>query len=164
MRKIIIHSVSILLMTTWGYAMAISDFGKVCLFSAISGVITLDGKPVANARLVRTANRDSAKTDETTTDKDGHFSLPVMFERTVTKYLPQEFVVKQDILVYYKDAKYDMWSGVKRKPEENTESRGKPLVVKCELSQEKKFKQVNNSPIISLCEWEAEPDIINTGF
>lgn len=144
--------------------MAVSDLGKVCLFSGISGVITLDGKPVANARVVRTANRDGAMTDETVTDNKGHFNFPAVYERTVTKYLPQEFVVKQDISVYYQNKKYDMWSGVKRRPDENTESRGAPLIVKCELNQEKKFKQVNNSPIISLCTWEAEPDIIDTGF
>lgn len=144
--------------------MAVSDLGKVCLFSGISGVITLNGKPVANAKLVRTADRDGVMTDETTTDVNGYFSMPAVFERTITKYLPQEFVAAQKIFVYVDGMKYKMWSGVKRKPFENAESRGEPLVVKCELSSDEKFKQVDNSPIFSLCEWEAEPDTIDTGF
>lgn len=54
---------------------------------------------------------------------------------------------------------YRLWSGVKRRPDENTESRGTPLIVKCELNQDDdQLKIVNGSPIFSLCTWEAEPD------
>ena len=147
----------ILLLLLGGTAVGLSDLGKVCLFSAISGVITQDGKPVANARLVRTANRRGKK-DETTTDAEGYFSLPAMYERTITKYLPQEFSVGQLITVEYLNKNYELWSGVKGKPEENAESRGKPLVVQCDLNNEKKLKEVNSSPIISKCTWEAKPD------
>ena len=41
------------------------DIGKVCLFSAMSGVITLDGKPVAGALLKRTVDHQKPKSDET---------------------------------------------------------------------------------------------------
>lgn len=138
--------------------MSLGDVGKVCLFSAISGVITLDGVPAANARLVRTGDRDGAKTDETTTDENGYFEFPVMLERTITKLLPQEFVASQKIFVYYHDKKYEMWDGIKRTSEENTESRGKPLIVTCELNSEEKGIVVNGSPIHSLCTWDVEPD------
>jgi hypothetical protein len=158
MKKRMFYSISALALLLGVSVMGISDVGKVCLFSAMSGVITLDGKPVANARLVRTADRDGAKTDETTTDNNGNFKFPAVFERTITKYLPQEFVVKQVIQVQYQGKEYAMWSGVKRKPEENAESSGKPLVVKCELNQEKQFKQVDYTPIISLCTWDVESD------
>lgn len=144
--------------------MTLTDAGKVCLFSKISGVIKLDGKPVPNARLVRIANRSGEKTDEAVTDAHGFFEFPAVFERTITKFLPQEFVVKQEIFVHYNQKKYEIWAGVKRKPEENAESRGKALIVECELNSEKKFIQVNNSPIISLCTWDVEPDVIDTGF
>jgi hypothetical protein len=163
-KKYISIIVLVLSILVGAQAMAVGDLGKVCLFSGISGVITLDGKPVANARLVRTADRDGAMTDETTTDENGHFSMPPVFERTITKYLPQEFVASQEIYVYVDGMKYKMWSGVKRKAYENAESRGKPLIVTCELSGEEQFKQVDNSPIFSLCEWEAEADKIDTGF
>lgn len=138
--------------------MTLGDIGKVCLFSAISGVITLDGKPVANARLVRTGDRDGPKIDETMTDSQGNFAFPAMHERTIAKFLPQEFVASQKIIVHYDNKQYEMWSAVKRQPEENVESRGKPLVVKCELNAEQQLIIVNGSPIHSLCVWDVEAD------
>jgi hypothetical protein len=140
------------------FAMAMSDVGKVCLFSAISGVITLDGMPVTSARLVRIGDRDGAKTDETTTDENGYFEFPAMLERTITKFLPMEFVASQEIIVHYNNQEYSIWRAVKRNPAENTESRGKPFIVKCELSGEETHLRVNNSPIFTLCSWDVEPD------
>lgn len=138
--------------------MSIQDVGKVCLFSAMSGVITLDGKPVTNALLKRTVKLSKPKTDETRTDNNGHFEFPAAFERTITKFLPQEFVASQKIIVYYRDEEYELWTGVKRTPEENAESRGKPLVVQCELGSEENHISVNDGPIFSLCKWDVEPD------
>ena len=146
------------------YAMSLTDVGKVCLFSKMSGVITLNGQPAANAKIVLTVDRNGAKTIEAATDAKGFFEFEAIFERTITKFLPQEFVVKQDIFVSYEGKEYKIWSAVKRQPEENIESRGKLLVVKCELNSERKFVQVNRSPIISLCTWDVEPDVIDTGF
>lgn len=138
--------------------MSVGDIGKVCLFSAISGKITLDGKPVANARLVRTGDRDGPKVDEAVTDANGSFAFPAMNERTITKLLPQEFVASQKIVVTYNNKNYQIWSSVKRNSEENTESRGKPLVVACELNSEEKSIIVDRVPIHTLCVWDVEPD------
>lgn len=138
--------------------MGLGDAGKACLFSKMSGVIRLDGVPVANARLVRTVNLNKDIVDETTTDENGYFEFDAQFVRALTNVLPQEFAAKQVIWVHYKGYEYKMWSGVKRKPEENIESRGKSLVVECELNSEKTVVEVNNSPIISLCTWDVEPD------
>ncbi len=141
------------------YAMSILDAGKVCLFSKISWIITLEGNPVANALLTRTAKLSKDKVDTTQTDENGYFEMPAVFERTITKFLPQEFVAKQVIVVDYNNQKYDIWSGVKRTEEENAESRGNPLIVSCELTQ-KDFDliEVNGSPIFSRCQWDVEPD------
>ena len=144
--------------------MSIMDAGKVCLFSKISGVVTLNGKPVVNAQLTRTASLSKNRTDTARTDENGYFEMPSVFERTITKFLPQEFVAKQVIEVNYDNHQYDIWSGVKRTPEENAESKGQPLQVSCELSSDKTLKQVNNNPIISRCTWAAEPDEMDTGF
>lgn len=139
-------------------AMGLSDVGKVCLFSKMEGVIKLDGKPVLNAKLVRTVNLSKDEVDETITDKNGNFKFEAIVKRKASKLLPQEFSVSQLIYVHYKDKEYRMWSGVKRKPEENSESRGKPLVVTCELSSEEDMVIINNSPIFSLCTWDVEQD------
>lgn len=147
-----------LLAAAGAFAIKLGDIGKVCLFSAMSGTITLNGIPVTNARLVRTGDRDGPIVDETFTDENGYFEFPPMLERTITKLLPQEFVASQKIIVHYHDKKYEMWSSVKRAPEENTESRGKALVVTCELNAEQTFIVINRVPIHSLCSWDVETD------
>lgn len=138
--------------------MGFFDAGRVCLFSGISGTITLEGKPVANARVIRTADKDGPKTDETVTDENGYFSLPPMYERTVTKFLPMEFVVSQKIIVSFEGKNYEIWSSVKRSPEENSESKGKLLAVTCELDSEERSFLVNRVPIHTRCEWDVEID------
>ena len=81
--------------------MVILDTGKVSLFSKISGVVTFEGKLVANALLIRTASLSKDKVDETRTDENSYFEMPAVFERTITKFLPQEFVAKQVIVDHF---------------------------------------------------------------
>ena len=138
--------------------MSIFDFGKVCLFSKMSGVIKLYGAPTAGVKLVRTVDRAKPISDETITDKNGFFEFPAVFERTITKYLPQEFVVAQTIVAHHNNKEYKLWSGVKRSEEENSESKGNSLIVQCELNSEENYLKVNGSPIFSLCTWDVEPD------
>lgn len=138
--------------------MGFFDAGKVCLFSGISGVITKDGKPVANARVVRTADRDGERKDETTTDENGYFELPPMFERTVTKFLPMEFVVLQRIKVVDENGQNEIWRSVKRNSDENTEAKGKKLDVICDLSKDEKGIIVDGVVIHSKCDWDVEID------
>ncbi len=151
-------SVLFLLILLGGTAVGLTDIGKVCLFSAISGVITKDGQPVAHAKLIRTAKKERSHQDEITTDENGHFTFPAMYERSIAKYLPMEFVASQKIMVEYQGQIYKLWSGVKRKEEENTESRGKLLVVKCKLNSEEKDISVDGSIFFTLCTWNVEPD------
>ena len=138
--------------------MSIADAGKVYLFSGMSGVITLDGEPAQNARITRTVDYEKKETDQTTTNEKGEFAFAPVTKRTVAKILPQEFVVGQELIVDYQGKQYQIWNGVKRKPEENVESRGKPLIVTCELNSEEQYIKVNNSPIFSLCKWDVDPD------
>ncbi|MGQ9427623.1 DUF6795 domain-containing protein [Gilvimarinus sp. F26214L] len=144
--------------------MSLSDFGKLCLFSGISGVIKLHGEPVAGARLVRTASLEfSPKRDETTTDENGYFEFPPLYERSISKYLPQEFVAKQDLVAIHEGKEYVVWDGIKRDPSENAESRGNPLVVECNLEADEVHLFVNHGWISSRCTWDVEPDPKITG-
>lgn len=156
--KIVTISILALAISREGLAMSVADIGKVCLFSSMRGVINLNGEPVAHAKVMRTVDLSGAETDETSTDEKGNFKFPAIFKRTLSKHLPQEFSASQLIVVQYQGKEYPLWSAVKRKPEENSESRGKDLVVACELSSEEKMIKVNNSPIFSVCTWDVEPD------
>ena len=144
--------------------MSIFDSAKMCTFSRISGVILQDGQPVAGALVVRETDYERKARDQTHTDKNGRFELDAQFEQSVAKFLPQEFVVGQTILFTANGKEYKIWSGVKRSPEENSESRGKPLVVSCDLNSEKTIITVDNQPFITLCQWDVEPDVTDTGF
>jgi hypothetical protein len=146
------------LTATGGCAMGVTDIGQVCLFSGMTGTITMDGKPVANARLIRMADRDGPKEDETITDEQGRFAFPPMFERTITKFLPMQFSALQRIHVEYKEQRYEIWRSVKMSKEENSESRGNPIVVTCDLNSEEKGIVVDGTVIHTLCEWDIEPD------
>ncbi len=59
---------ALVLIVTGVILMGCKDAGSVCLFSRMSGVITLDGKPVANARLVRTVQLSKKQEDENSSD------------------------------------------------------------------------------------------------
>jgi 5-hydroxyisourate hydrolase-like protein (transthyretin family) len=135
---------------------------KQYLFSTMTGVVNMHGEPAANVRLVRTINYNKDIVDETVTDEKGYFEFPAVHRNNYAgNILPMEFVVSQLIMAHHEGKEYEMWAGVKRKPEENAESRGKPLVVSCELGlEELNYKGVNGSPITSLCTWDAEPDPI----
>lgn len=139
--------------------MSFSDTGKMCTFSEISGVITKDGKPVKNAILTRTTDREKVKTDQAITDENGFFSMPALYERSIAKFLPQEFVVSQTISVKQDNGdEVEIWSGIKRHKEENSESRGKPLVVQCELNSEETTVLVGSESFITRCSWDVISD------
>lgn len=159
-RRYLLAFVLIIIVAQGVSGMSILDAGKVCLFSKISGTITLDGKPAANALVVRTVNLNKDRVDQTTTDGNGYFEMPAVFQRTVTKFLPQEFVATQEVQVILDDNKYLIWDAVKRNPAENSESRGKSLIVTCELNSEESHFVVDRSPMHTRCKWDVEPDPI----
>jgi len=148
-----------LLIFSYGvYAMS----AKPCLFSGMTGVINYEGKPAANVRLLRKI--EGKDIDETITDENGFFEFKVVFKsKSLFDFLPTEFAVQQ-IITAIKDGKeYQIWTGVKRKPEENVESKGKPLVVSCELTlEEENYIKVNGGPFFTLCTWDVEADPVKS--
>lgn len=133
-----------------------------CLFSAISGVITLKGEPVNGAKIRRVVTRPhkaDEKVDFTATDAFGHFEMPSVFDSIfIAKFFPLEFSVAQLIFVEYNGEELKIWDGIKAIPAENAESNGKPLVVTCELSSEDQRVRVGRGAIYSKCIWDVIPD------
>lgn len=142
--------------------MAASHKGKDCLFSAISGTITLNGEPAAGAHVKRTAGKAHVEgefTDDTFTDENGYFAMPAIWERNLlSRVFPMEFVVPQEIVVSYKGEDYNIWISIKRSREENSESLGKPLVVQCELASERRRIWVKGTFFSVMCTWDVEED------
>jgi hypothetical protein len=127
---------------------------KPCLFSGMTGIVNYEGKPAANVRLLRKIEEKDI--DETITDENGYFEFKVIYQKkSLLSFLPMEFVIKQEIIAFKDGIEYEMWFGVKRKREENSESRGKPLVISCELTlEERNHISVNDSPFFTLCTWD----------
>lgn len=136
--------------------------GKDCVFSAISGTITLNGEPAVGAHVNRVAGKAHVEgkfTDETFTNEKGYFSMPAIWERNLlSRILPMEFAVPQKITIDYKGEEYLIWTSVKRSPKENSESQGKPLVVQCELTDEERNFDVDGAFFATLCTWDVEID------
>ena len=153
----------VLLFISFGaYAMSINDIGKQCLFSSFSGAITLNGKPVNGAKIKRVAYRSHTKGDKTdyaTTNEQGEFAMPAVWDRNIVgKFLPMEFAAAQEVFVYFEGQEYQIWNGVKRQKEENTESNGEELNIQCELTSEFIFKSVNGNKFKTRCTWAAKAD------
>ncbi len=152
-KKIIISF--ILLIFSYGvYAMSV----KPCLFSGMTGVVNYEGKPAANVRLLRQI--EGKDVDETITDEKGNFEFKVLYQKkSLFSFLPTEFVIQQRIFAFREGDEYEIWTGVKRRPEENSESQGKPLVVSCELTLEERNNIiVNGSLFFTMCKWDVEED------
>jgi len=156
MTKKIIVSLVLLIFSYGVYAMGI----KQCLFSEMIGVVSFEGKPAAGVKLVRMVDLNKEIYDETVTDEQGNFHFPVIYQSSILrKILPMEFVVLQDITAHFKGEEYEVWHSIKRSPEVNTESRGKPLVVECDLSQaEAEAITVDDVTIFSRCTWDVQAD------
>ena len=162
MTKKIIISLTLLIFSYGVYAMGI----KQCLFSEMTGVVSFEGKPAAGVKLIRMVNYDKDVFDEAVTDELGNFHFPAI-ERTsiLSKILPMEFVVYQSITAHHNTKEVEIWSGVKRTPGKNSESRGKPLIVECNLSQaEVSFISVDGNLVHSRCTWDVEPDPSQADF
>ena len=127
--------------------MGLFDFMKVCLFSEVNGVVTLEGKPVKGAEISRTAEfNDKFYTDKTVTNADGHFHIDAMTTHSINKTLAiVEAVISQELKITYEGKEYIGWRTVKRSYEQNTElGDDKKIQLSCELTDEstKKEKQL----------------------
>jgi 5-hydroxyisourate hydrolase-like protein (transthyretin family) len=147
---------SLLIFSYGVYAMSI----KQCLFSEMTGVVSFEGKPAADVKLVRMVDLNKEVYDETITDQEGNFHFPAIYRSSIlSKVLPMEFVVLQEITAHFQGKEYEIWNSVKRSPAVNTESRGKALIVECNLSQaEAEGIIVDEVAIFSRCNWDVEPD------
>lgn len=145
-------------------AMSIFDTGKACTFSAMSGVILNNGEPVKNALIKRETHWQSKVSDETTTDEKGYFEFPARFERSIAAVLPQEFVVTQKLFVLHEGKSHEIWTGVKRKKEENTETDGGPIVATCNLDHDDKVIFIDRQPFSTKCVWNVTPKKPKSSF
>ena len=142
--------------------MGFFNFAKVCLYSEVSGVVTLHGKPVAGAEIIRKAWWPDEKlhTDNTTTDAQGAFHFAPMFAFSLLRqYIPMETVIEQTMFIRFQGKEYPAWSGAKRDFDlKNEFEDGKPRTLICELTEKpaikgEKFGLRTAHSIETICKW-----------
>ncbi len=135
-----------LMLATQGTAMA-----KMVMFSAVSGKVLQDGKPVAGAvveREFRWSWKSETGTDSTQTDASGAFRFPVI-ERSsfMGSVLPHEPMVRQTILIKHGGKTHKAWMFDKGNYKLDGEL-GKPIVMTCRLEKE----PTHTGDVFGICE------------
>lgn len=134
--------------------MSVFGAGKTCVFSQVDAQLTYNGEPLKNARVIRRWEWNELKEEETLTDDNGRFQFPAVFERSITRFLPVELVIAQGLYVVVDGEEQKFWSNSKRKPEENSEFKGKSISLVCELTNEMKSYRESGSRMRTLCTWD----------
>lgn len=135
-----------LLLATQGTAMA-----KMVMFSAVSGKVLQDGKPVAGAvveREFRWSWKSETGTDSTQTDASGAFRFPVIERSSLMgSVLPHEPFVRQTILIKHGGKTHKAWMFDKGNYKLDGEL-GKPIVMTCRLEKE----PTHTGDVFGICE------------
>ena len=138
-----------------GVAMAFRPF-QICMFSEINAVVTLNGKPVIGAEIVRTSNELDSKvyTEKTTTDEQGKFHFAALWVFSLRNWIPMEPMIEQHITITNQGIEHQGWFGVKNNYGLNDElDDNKPLNLTCELSDEPSLKYQSRGNIKGICKW-----------
>lgn len=126
--------------------------GKMCLFSAVKGVVLDHGQPVEGATIERTykwAWKDQSGGDQTATDARGEFALPTIWGHSLFgSFLPHEPVVDETILIHHAGRTYKAWMYTRGNYEENSELGGRPIVLRCRLEAE----LTHHGQVYGICE------------
>ncbi len=103
----------------------VNAMSEVVIFSAVHGVVTSQGKPVAGATLERETRWTWGKetvNDMATTGADGAFSFPAIKRKMLAgALLPHEPNVFQKITIQHGGKSYQAWSLNKRNYDNNGE-------------------------------------------
>ena len=134
-----------------------SLFGtEVVLFSPMEGVITYEGKPASNAKITRRIiwKGDEGESDTFYTSDNGEFSLPIKKDKVRIPLLG-EFVLTQELSVFYEGQEFFIWFRQKQDLDEYGELGGIPLNFRCELT-EKRIGQEDYIGLFSTsCKWDS---------
>ncbi len=150
MRYTIILTLSLILFSGVE-AMSILGIGKTCVFSAVKLRLLHNGDPVVNTKVYREWDWNSTKSDESVTDDDGYVFFPAVFESSISRLLPIELVITQQLSVKIDGEEKFLWTNAKREPKENVEYAGAKFDVICELNDEEVLIKDYGSLMLTIC-------------
>jgi hypothetical protein len=115
-------------------------FKTFTLFSAVEGIVLLEGRPVEGVEVEQTYYwhwGDKRGTTVVRTDAQGRYQFPVVTGRSITaNLLPHEPVIDQDVNFVYKGKTFRGWFHSKHNYGDMGELPGKPLRLVCDLRDE----------------------------
>jgi len=129
---------------------------EVVIFSPMEGHITLNGNPVANAKIERWLkwkNEDGEK-DYFTTDNQGRFNIPIKKD-IVTLSTVSQFVMAQEIRIYVNGDEHAIWYLSKGSKVEFGELGGKPVNFRCDLKDDLIRVEVDDGLLGTSCKWDS---------
>jgi hypothetical protein len=146
-RRLLIALFGAVLLLAQGNAMA-----KFVIFSALTGKVLQNGKPVSGAVLERTFLwHEEQATDRATTGADGTFSFPRIERGSfLSSLLPSEPLSEQTIMIRYQGKDYKAWYFVKRNYRDNGELDGHPIRMTCRPESEPRLQ----GKVFGICELE----------
>jgi len=134
--------------------MGIFDAGKTCVFSEVKARVTMNGEPVKNTKVIRRWEWNESHEDSASTDENGYVEFPAVYESSVSRLLPIELVIGQQLSTEINGEEISFWSNSKREPEENTEYGGAKFNIVCELSDEEILIEDYGSLMVTMCKKE----------
>ena len=129
---------------------------KVVLFSPMKGTITFKNKAASGAKIERKVSwkDQTGETDTTVSDENGEFELTIL-EETVKLSKISQFVVSQEISVYYHGEKFLIWTMGKSSKNIYGELGGKPVNLTCELTDEDMPHRFDDALLMTVCKWDS---------
>jgi hypothetical protein len=146
-----------------GRSMGLFDFLKVVMASEFNGVVTLEGKPLADVKVTRSVEDEDIITQETTTDANGRFKFDALVKTSLKTLTPLEPVYGQKITIHYDSDSINAFSYVKRNYFNNgefwflDEAEKKvtlPLNFTCEITEEDSVRRVREDGYTGVCVWQ----------
>jgi hypothetical protein len=147
----------------------VKAMGEVVLFSAVSGKVVDQGKPLAGIKLERETKWTWGKetiNDHVVSGADGSFSFPAIKRKMLLgSILPHEAIIRQEIKASLNGSVREVWLANKRNYENNGElsyvddnlrkmtnyrDPSKPIRVTCDLSGQ----PTRRGGIYGLCEFD----------
>lgn len=105
------------------------------LFSEVTGVVTIDGKPVAGAEVQQIYIWKSDEViNRTLTDEEGRYSFPEVTKTSfIWSWLPHEPFISQRVNILQAGETHKGWFYSKHDYDKNGELKGRPINLRCDL-------------------------------
>ena len=137
---------------------------EVVLASPMEGTLTFNGKPISGVKIQRKLSwydDEGRFEDFVVTNTNGHFILPVIKDTVkVSGLMP--LVISQEISARHNGEDVLIWALGKDSKIEYGELGGKPVNMRCELSNEKRITRDYNTPMMTRCTWDSLEPWVDT--